>query len=113
MKSDSVVVCESLLMELDAQMAEAEAEKRETDELIRRRNNPGMADYRWLVSTPPKSYEMPQLERLELESMCMKVRKQSYCWEACCKLTQCTCKLDRTELSQGGFLSPLNFILFL
>ena len=73
MKTEGVIVAESLLMELDIHMKEAEAEKREADEMIRRRNNPGMADYSWLISTPIKFYEMPQLERLELENLCIKV----------------------------------------
>ena len=74
MRSESMVVANSLLMEMDMQMKDAEAEKREADELIRSRNNPGCADYSWLVSNPPVSYAIPQLERLEIENLCMKVR---------------------------------------
>ena len=74
MKRENMIVAESLLMELDLQMKEVEEEKREAEERVRRMNNPGAADYSWLMSTAPKSYEMPQLERLELENICMKVR---------------------------------------
>lgn len=35
----------------------------------------GGVDYSWLVAATPKTYEMPQLERLEIEELCLKVRK--------------------------------------
>lgn len=74
-KSDKIMVCESLLMELDFQMQETEAAIRER-ELEERRQRNGGVDYSWLVSDHPKPYEMPQLERLELEELCMKVKPE-------------------------------------
>ncbi|PVD24339.1 hypothetical protein C0Q70_14820 [Pomacea canaliculata] len=64
-------VVDALLSELDMHIKELERYYREK-ELEERRLRTG-ADYSWLISYTPKSYEMPQMERLELESLCYKV----------------------------------------
>ncbi|XP_078001170.1 protein RD3-like [Glandiceps talaboti] len=73
-KSESVVVTESLLLELDTQMRECErvVREKEHDDKMRRSN----VDYSWLISTQPKAYEMPQIQRLEIEELCTKVKPQ-------------------------------------
>lgn len=65
-------VVDALLSELDMHIKELERYYREK-ELEERRLRTG-ADYSWLISYNSKSYEMPQMERLELESLCYKVR---------------------------------------
>ena len=71
-KNDALVVQESLLMELDFQIREAERRLKEEEEELKRQKSG--VDYSWLVNQPPKVYEMPQLERLELEEVCAKVK---------------------------------------
>lgn len=53
-------------------MKEFDAIKRE-EENQQRRKETGV-DYSWLISTPKKSYEIPHIERLELESLCYKLK---------------------------------------
>ena len=72
-KPENVVVAESLLMELDYQMKEA-AERMKLQEQENKRRMSGGVDYSWLVIAKDKQYEMPQLERLELEDICMKIK---------------------------------------
>ncbi|XP_070559935.1 protein RD3-like [Ptychodera flava] len=73
-KSETVVVTESLLLELDTQIRENERIAREKDheEKIKRSS----VDYSWLISTPPKNFEIPQIQRLEIEELCTKVKPQ-------------------------------------
>lgn len=70
-KPESVVIAESLLMELDAQIKEAEERQREKE--LEERRKTQAVDYSWLITTVPKSYEMQPVERLELEDLCSKV----------------------------------------
>ncbi|XP_033744666.1 protein RD3-like [Pecten maximus] len=67
-------VSDSLMNELDFQIKELERLEREND-LDKKRKESGV-DYSWLISTPTKSYEVPQLERLELEGLCYKVKPE-------------------------------------
>ena len=71
-KPEHMVVSESLLMELDFQIQEAEEAMRERTQQDRIKETG--VDYSWLVTKAPKSYEIPELERLELEELCMKVK---------------------------------------
>ena len=73
-KSDSDIVCEALMLELECQIKDVERINRELDKERKRRAN--VADYSWLISTPPKSFEIPQLERLALEDLASKVRPE-------------------------------------
>ena len=72
-KPENVVVAESLLMELDYQMKEANDRWKAQQQEQRRRLSGGV-DYSWLVISKEKQYEMPQLDRLELEDICMKIK---------------------------------------
>lgn len=72
-KPENVVVAESILMELDYQMKEA-CEHNRQKILEEKRKLAGGVDYSWLSLSKEKSYEIPQLERLELEETCLKVK---------------------------------------
>lgn len=67
-------VSDSLMNELDYQIKELEKLEREHD-LDKKRKETGV-DYSWLISSPTKSYEIPQLERLELEGLCYQVKPE-------------------------------------
>lgn len=69
-----IVVMESLLMELDYEVEQADLLRIESER--RSREQAMGVDYSWLVIKPPKPYLIPQLERLELEELCMKVKPQ-------------------------------------
>lgn len=71
-KSEPAMVAESLMMELEYQIQEAvQAEQeRKTEE---KRKATGV-DYSWLMSPSTKSFEMPQVERMEIEEMCLKIK---------------------------------------
>ena len=71
-KPECLVVCESLLMELNYQINEAILREREKDQEERRKSTG--VDYSWLVTEVPKSYEIPELDKLELEELCMKIK---------------------------------------
>lgn len=70
-KSDSVLVCEALMMELETQIKDVERLSRNQDKEAKKRRN--LADYSWLATAPVKSYEIPQIERLALESLASRV----------------------------------------
>ncbi|CAH1783089.1 unnamed protein product [Owenia fusiformis] len=72
-KSESTAVMESLLMEMDFQIKEKDRDKREA-EVEEKRKISGGVDYSWLITQPPKGYQLPQLEHLELEELCSKVK---------------------------------------
>ena len=72
-KSESVLVTESLLMELDYQMREAEERMKQVKQDHKRKISGGV-DYGWLCMTREKPFEMAQLERLELEELCKKIK---------------------------------------
>lgn len=71
-KPEHLVVAESLLIELDFQIQEAELILREREQEEKRQQTG--VDYSWLVTKPPKGYDVPELEKLELEELCMKVK---------------------------------------
>ncbi|KAJ7351886.1 retina development in camera-type eye [Desmophyllum pertusum] len=73
-KADCDVVCEALMMELECQIKDVERINREVDRDKKRMAN--IADYTWLISTPEKSFEIPQMERLALEELASKVRPE-------------------------------------
>ncbi|XP_022793585.1 uncharacterized protein LOC111332501 [Stylophora pistillata] len=73
-KADSDVVCEALMMELECQIKDIERINREGEREKKRMAN--IADYSWLISTPQKSFEIPQMERLALEQLASKVRPE-------------------------------------
>lgn len=73
-KAESDVVCEALMMELECQIKEVERINREVEREKKKMAN--IADYTWLISAPPKSFEIPQMERLALEEIASKVRPE-------------------------------------
>ncbi|KAK6168055.1 hypothetical protein SNE40_021957 [Patella caerulea] len=70
-KDEHMVVSETLMSELDYHIKEMERLHREHDHEEEKQRTG--VDYSWLVSEQPKGYEIPQLERLELEELCYKV----------------------------------------
>nr|KAG5708808.1 hypothetical protein BaRGS_031962 [Batillaria attramentaria] len=70
-KDEHVAVVDSLLSEVDFHVKELERAYREREQEERRLQTG--VDYTWLITGTPKSYEVPQLERLELEELCYKV----------------------------------------
>lgn len=62
------------MMELECQIKEIERINREGEREKKRMAN--IADYSWLISTPQKSFEIPQMERLALEDLASKVRPE-------------------------------------
>ena len=73
-KDDTITSRECLIAELEFQMREAQHKKWEQEREEKRKQ--GVPDYSWLVSTPPKYYEIPTLQQLELDELCSKVRPQ-------------------------------------
>jgi len=73
-RADSDVVCEALMMELESQIKEVERINREVEREKKRIANE--ADYSWLISAPPKPFEIPHIERLALEQLASKVRPE-------------------------------------
>ena len=71
-KPDGMVVRECLFNELETQMREVQQRQWAADQIERQRKQ--TVDYSWLVSSPPKYYSIPQLQQLELEDLCSKVR---------------------------------------
>ncbi|XP_062589498.1 protein RD3-like, partial [Saccostrea cucullata] len=71
-KDSKVVVIDTIIHELEYHIKELEriSHEKEVDD---RRRNTGV-DYSWLMSTTPKGFEIPQLQRLELEELCYKVK---------------------------------------
>lgn len=74
MKAESDVVCEALMEELDSQIKDVARINREVEREKKKMAN--QADYSWLISTPPKSYQIPHMERLTLEQLASKVRPE-------------------------------------
>ena len=73
-KAESDVVCEALMIELESQIKDVERINRDVEREKRRMSK--IADYSWLISTPSKSFEIPQIERLALEHLASKVRPE-------------------------------------
>lgn len=70
------MVMETLMMELNWQIKEAEKQQRERENEYRKIKTG--VDYSWLVSYPKHSYEINPGERLQLEDLCAKIQP-SYC----------------------------------
>lgn len=68
------VVADSMMSELDHNIKEIEKMKvqKEQEETKKKTG----VDYSWLITTPPKGYEIPQLERLELEELFYQVKPE-------------------------------------
>ena len=71
-KDENTMIAESLMMELDYQMKEIERVVLEREQEEKRKTSG--VDYSWLVNAQHKPYEIPQLERLELEELFMKLK---------------------------------------
>ncbi|XP_022098767.1 protein RD3-like [Acanthaster planci] len=71
-KNEASVVRDCLMGELEYQMRERQHTQWQREE--DRKKKQGVADYSWLVSTPPKYYAPPQLQLLQLEELCSEVR---------------------------------------
>ncbi|XP_048741575.1 protein RD3-like [Ostrea edulis] len=73
-KDSKVVVVDTIMHELEYHIKELErvAYEKEVDD---RRRHTGV-DYSWLISTGPKGFEIPQLQRLELEEICYKIKPE-------------------------------------
>ncbi|XP_038069515.1 protein RD3-like [Patiria miniata] len=71
-KNEASVVRDCLMAELEYQMRERQHAKWQEEE--DRKKKQGVADYSWLVSTPPKYFTPPQLQVLQLEELCGDVR---------------------------------------
>ncbi|KAH9503619.1 hypothetical protein Btru_066995 [Bulinus truncatus] len=70
-RDEHLVACETLLSELEYHIKELDR-LRQAQEQEERRLKTGV-DYSWLMESHPKLYEIPQMERLELEELCYKV----------------------------------------
>jgi len=70
-RDEHMAVADSLMSELDFHIRELSRifQQRQREE---RRSRTGV-DYTWLIAASPRTYEIPQLERLELEELCLKV----------------------------------------
>ncbi|XP_060593479.1 protein RD3-like [Ruditapes philippinarum] len=71
-KDEQMMLSDSLMLELEFHIRESERVNREREQ-EQRRQETGV-DYSWLITTPVKSYEIPQLVRLELEEMCYQIK---------------------------------------
>ena len=72
--SPEQLVSESLQLELDFQLRQAQERVEARDRQDRAQQ--GVADYSWLATTPPlpPGYDLPHIERLQLEELCAKVQ---------------------------------------
>ncbi|XP_012940734.1 protein RD3 [Aplysia californica] len=70
-RDEHMVACDTLMSELDFHIKEIDRFKRDQEQEERRMKTG--VDYSWLMESNPKIYEMPQMERLELEELCYKV----------------------------------------
>ncbi|XP_052779115.1 protein RD3-like [Mya arenaria] len=71
-KDEHMVIVDSLMLELEFHIREQEQILKDREQEERRRMTG--VDYSWLVSAPVKQYEIPHLERLELEDLCYRVK---------------------------------------
>ena len=71
-KNEQLLVTESLMVELEEQCRTIEEKMHEEEQEDNRRRTG--VDYSWLVSAPKKTFEISQIERLELEEMFYKVK---------------------------------------
>ncbi|GFO40526.1 retinal degeneration 3 [Plakobranchus ocellatus] len=71
-RDQHMVACDTLMSELDFHMKELERSRVQAEQEARRIKTG--VDYSWLMEYPSRpSYEMPQMERLELEELCYKI----------------------------------------
>lgn len=70
------VVADTLMLEFNWQLKEAEKQQRERDNEYRRLQTG--VDYSWLVNTPRNTFDISPRERMGLEDLCSKVHP-SYC----------------------------------
>ncbi|XP_064302245.1 protein RD3 [Phalacrocorax carbo] len=75
-RNPTEMVIETLMMELNWQIKQAEKQQRERENEYRKIKTG--VDYGWLVSYPKQSYDISPGERLQLEDMCTKIHP-SYC----------------------------------
>lgn len=73
-RNEKSMVADSLMSELDYNIKELEKIFNQK-ELDKTRQKTGV-DYSWLVTTTPKGYQIPQLERLELEELFYQVKPE-------------------------------------
>lgn len=78
-RSPAEMVLETLMMELVGQMREAERQRRDRSNAVRKICTG--VDYSWLASTPRSTYDLSPGERLQLEDVCAKIHP-SYCGPA-------------------------------
>uniref|UniRef100_A0A2C9LE14 Protein RD3 n=1 Tax=Biomphalaria glabrata TaxID=6526 RepID=A0A2C9LE14_BIOGL len=99
-KDEHTVACETLLSELEYHIKELDR-LRQAQEQEERRLRTGV-DYSWLMESHPKLYEIPQMERLELEELCYKVTG-----------SECTqvISLFRDAIAQGPRVEDLAYIM--
>lgn len=73
-RNEKSMVADSLMSELDYNIKELEKiyNQKELDQTRRKTG----VDYSWLVTTTPKGYQIPQLERLELEELFYQVKPE-------------------------------------
>ncbi|XP_076447657.1 protein RD3-like [Babylonia areolata] len=74
--NEHMSVAESLLSEVDYHIQELD-QALQRQRRFEQRSRTGV-DYSWLISEAPKPYKIPQLERLELEELCMKLEPCEY-----------------------------------
>ncbi|EDO36221.1 predicted protein [Nematostella vectensis] len=74
-KPDYILVCETILCELEGQIKSLEDRQQEMEKEEKRKAC--IADYSWLISSPErKSFQIPPAQRLTLEDLAAKVRPE-------------------------------------
>lgn len=69
---DAPHTSDAILAELTYQMRLAE-DRNQAEEKEQKRLQMGGIDYSWLVTVKPKPYEIPEIERLELDELCNRI----------------------------------------
>lgn len=73
-KNEKSMVADSLMSELDYNIKELEKVRIDKEQEETRKKTG--VDYSWLITTPPKGYTIPQLQRLELEELFYQVKPE-------------------------------------
>ncbi|KAJ8790179.1 hypothetical protein J1605_004646 [Eschrichtius robustus] len=84
-RSPAEMVLETLMVELEGQMREAERQQWERSNAVRKICTG--VDYSWLASAPRPTYDLSPGERLQLEDVCAKIHP-SYCGPAILRFRQ-------------------------
>lgn len=71
-RDEQVMIADSLMLELEFHIREIERMNRDHEQEERRQLTG--VDYSWLVTVPVKSYDIPQLVRLDLDELCCRVK---------------------------------------